>query len=345
MHIAFLMDRPETIEPEYETTSVLMYECNRRGHTVLFLEPHDIYVRSQTIVARMKDVTIDPGRFSGMSVSDYWRAVIGQLRIEGLVFETLTDLDVLFLRKDPPLSYSAIELLSPIAEKVFMINDPTGMVLGNSKLYTLNFPDLIPETHISRDPVRLRKIIDTFGGDMVIKPLGRFGGEGIIKVSTKDPENLNSLIHYYVGAHRPYAEREQIMVQEYLRAVKEQGDVRILLLKGEIIGAMSRKPPDGSFRTNIKVGGMAYAHDITPREKEVCERIRPRLVQDGLHFVGLDLIDGRLIEVNCVSPGGIPRINRLSNKRLESDVIDFAERHAAAGRRGKPEMHREAVPE
>ncbi len=252
---------------------------------------------------------------------------------------------MLFLRKDPPLSYSTIEFLSPVADKVFMINDPTGMVLGNSKLYTLNFSDLIPETHISRDPVRLRKIIDTFGGDMVIKPLGRFGGEGIIKVSTKDPENLNSLIHYYVGAHRPYADREQIMVQEYLRAVKEAGDVRILLLNGEIIGAMARKPPDGSFRTNIKVGGVACAHEITPREKEVCERIRPRLIQDGLYFVGLDLIDGRLIEVNCVSPGGIPRINHLSNSRLESLVIDFAERYAAADRRANSEMHREAAPE
>ena len=324
MKIAFLMDRLEGINPVFETTASLMYECNQREHTVFFLEPHDIYVRGQQILARMKDITVPPD----LPLEEYWKKIIAQKQMESLVFEVLSELDVLFLRKDPPIHYSSMEFLAPISKKVSMINDPVGMVLGNSKLYTLNFPELIPETHISRDPARLRKIIDNFGGDMVIKPLGRFGGEGIIKVSTKDPENLNSLINYYVGSHRPYAEREQIMVQEYLKAVKEIGDVRILLLNGKILGAMTRTPPEGSFRTNIKVGGKASAHTITPKEKAVCEKIGPKLVRDGLFFVGLDLIDGKLIEVNCVSPGGIPRINMLSNCRLEKTVIDFAEQLA-----------------
>lgn len=326
MQIAFVMDRLETIDPVYETTTALMYECNQRGHSVFFLEPHDIYVRKQDIVARMKDITVEPD----LPLTTYWKRAIEQQQKESISFEELVELDVLFLRKDPPLNYSSIEFLAPIRNRVFMINDPCGMVLGNSKLYTLNFPDLIPETHISRDPARLRKIIDNFGGDMVIKPLGRFGGQGIIKVSTRDPENLNSLIHYYVGAHRPYAEREQVMVQEYLKAVKEKGDVRILLLNGEILGAMSRKPPDDSFRTNIHAGGKAFKHEITPRERQICEQIRPRLVQDGLYFVGLDLIDEKLIEVNCVSPGGIPRINRLEDIRIEARIIDFVEEKALA---------------
>lgn len=324
MQIAFLMDSLEGIDPAYETTASLMYESNQRGHTVFFLEPHDIYVRGQQIVARMKNITVSPD----MPLEEYWKKIIVQEKKETLVFEALSELDVLFLRKDPPIHYSSIEFLAPISDKVSMINDPVGMVLGNSKLYTLNFPELTPETHISRDPARLRKIIDNFGGDMVIKPLGRFGGEGIIKVSTKDPENLNSLINYYVGSHKAYADREQIMVQEYLQAVKEKGDVRVLLLNGEILGAMTRKPPEGSFRTNIKVGGKALAHTITPAEKAVCEKIGPKLVRDGLYFVGIDLIDGKLIEVNCVSPGGIPRINMLSNCRLEENVIDFAEKRA-----------------
>ena len=326
MQIAFVMDKLETIDPAFETTAALMYECNQRGHSVFFLEPHDIYVRKQDVVARMKDVTVAPD----LDLQEYWKKIITQQKKEVLSFEELVELDVLFLRKDPPLNYSAIEFLAPIRDQVFMINDPCGMVLGNSKLYTLNFPDLVPETHISRDPSRLRKIIDTFGGDMVIKPLGRFGGQGIIKVSTRDPENLNSLIQFYVGAHKPYAEREQIMVQEYVKAVKEQGDVRILLLNGEILGAMCRKPPDGSFRTNIHAGGKAFKHEITPMERRICEQIKPRLIRDGLYFVGLDLIDEKLIEVNCVSPGGIPRINRLDGIRIESEVIDFVEKHALA---------------
>jgi glutathione synthase len=333
MQIAFVMDRLEGIDPVFETTAALMYECNQRGHSVFFLEPHDIYVRQQHIVARMKDITVKPD----LTLEKYWEKIIAQQRKESLSFEELTELDVLFLRKDPPLHYSSIEFLAPIRDQVFMVNDPCGMVLGNSKLYTLNFPDLIPETHISRDPSRLRKIIDNFGGDMVIKPLGRFGGQGIIKVSTKDPENLNSLIQYYVGAHKPYAEREQIMVQEYLKAVKEKGDVRILLLNGEILGSMCRKPPDGSFRTNIHAGGKAFEHNITERERQICEEIRPRLIAHGLWFVGLDLIDEKLIEVNCVSPGGIPRINRLENLHIESRVIDFVEKMALDKKQHKTE--------
>lgn len=333
MQIAFVMDRLEGIDPVFETTAALMYECNQRGHSVFFLEPHDIYVRQQHIVARMKDITVKPD----LTLEKYWEKIIAQQRKESLSFEELTELDVLFLRKDPPLHYSSIEFLAPIRDQIFMVNDPCGMVLGNSKLYTLNFPDLIPETHISRDPSRLRKIIDNFGGDMVIKPLGRFGGQGIIKVSTKDPENLNSLIQYYVGAHKPYAEREQIMVQEYLKAVKEKGDVRILLLNGEILGSMCRKPPDGSFRTNIHAGGKAFEHNITERERQICEQIRPRLIAHGLWFVGLDLIDEKLIEVNCVSPGGIPRINRLENLHIESRVIDFVEKMALDKKQHKTE--------
>jgi glutathione synthase len=331
MQIAFVMDRMEGIDPVFETTAALMYECNQRGHSVLFLEPHDIYVRRQHIVARMKDVTVA----RDLSVKQYWDKAVARQQEESISFEELTELDALFLRKDPPLNYSSVEFLAPIRNQVFMVNDPFGMVLGNSKLYTLNFPDLIPETHISRDPSRLRKIIDNFGGDMVIKPLGRFGGQGIIKVSTRDPENLNSLIHYYVGAHKPYADREQIMVQEYLKGVKEKGDVRILMLNGEILGAMCRKPPDGSFRTNIHAGGKAFAHAITARERQICEQIRPRLLADGLYFVGLDLIDEKLIEVNCVSPGGIPRINRLENIRMETRVIDFVEQMALARKQSR----------
>ncbi len=324
MNIAFLMDRPETIDPEYETTSRIMYECDRRGHSVFFLEPHDIYVRAQTVVARM-----DPVRISGdLSLKEYWQKVIEKLSSGGRIFEELTEMDVLFWRKDPPLNYKAVEFLAPVTDKLFMINNPVGLILGNSKLYTLNFPDLTPEVHISRDPERLKRIIDNFGGDMIIKPLGRFGGEGVIKVSTRDKENLNSLMHYYVQAYQPYPDRETIMVQEYLKDVKANGDVRILMLDGRILGAMSRKSMDGGFRTNIHAGGKAFRHEITNKEREICERIGPKLREDGLYFVGVDIIGEKLIEINCVSPGGIPRINELTGLRLESDVVDFIEEKA-----------------
>ncbi|MFO7885974.1 MAG: glutathione synthase [Desulfobacteraceae bacterium] len=324
MKIAFLMDRPEQINPEYETTSAIMYECHRRGHFMFFLEPHDIYVRAQKVVARMDDITVSPCS----SLNEYWEKIKEKCRHSQRIFKILTEIDVLFLRKDPPLNYKAMEFIAPVKEKLFIINDPAGVMMGNSKLYCMNFPEFIPETHISRDPERIKRIIDDFGGDMIVKPLDRFGGQGVIKVSTKDQENLNSLIHYYVSAYRPYPERETIMVQEYLKEVREKGDVRILMLNGEILGAMSRKAVDGGLRTNIHAGGKPFKHEITAREAEICRSIGPKLVRDGLFFVGIDMIDEKLIEINCVSPGGIPRINQLSGLKLEKDLVDFLEKKA-----------------
>ncbi len=329
MKIAFLMDKLESIDPVNETTSCLMYECNQRGHTVYFLEPHDIYIRNQEVVARMRDITVSPD----LSMKKYWRSLIGCLKKDELIFETVAELDALFLRKNPPLLYQTMEFLSPISDQVFMINNTAGQILGNSKLYTLNFPDIIPETHVSRDPARLLKIIDNFGGAMVVKPLQRFGGEGVIKVSVKDQLNLKSLINYYVRAYESYAEREPIMVQEYVDTVQREGDVRILMLNGKILGAMRRKPRDGDFRTNIHAGARPYKHKVTDKEKEICMIIKDRLLKDGLYFVGIDVIGDKLCEINCVSPGGIPRINRLDGVKLEAKVIDFIEQKVVKQKR------------
>lgn len=321
MHIAFLMDRLDSIDPENETTSHLMYECNQRGHTVYFLEPHDVYIRKNEVVARMRKMRVP----LNLSMRKYWRGLIKCLKEDDLIFETVTDLDALFLRKNPPLIYQTMEFLGSVNDQVFMINSTSGQILANSKLYILNFPEIIPETHVSRDPARLKKIIDDFGGAMVIKPLQRYGGEGVIKVSVKDRENLISLINYYVRAYKSYPDREAIMVQEYLDQVQREGDVRVLLLNGEILGAMRRKPHKGDFRTNIHAGARAYRHQLTENEKKICAVIKDRLVRDGLFFVGIDVIGDKLVEVNCVSPGGIPRINRLDKVKLESKVIDFIE--------------------
>lgn len=324
MDIAFLMDHLASIDPTNETTSQLMYECNQRGHTVFFLEPHDVYIRGNAVVARMRNVSVE----KNLSIKRYWRAAIKCLKKDELIFENVTDLDALFLRKDPPLNYQIMEFLSSVDDRVFIINSTRGQIIGNSKLYPLNFPDVIPETHVSRDPVRLKKIIDEFGGAMVVKPLQGFGGEGVIKVSTKDKENLSSLVNYYTRASRPYPDREPIMVQEYLESAKSQGDVRILLLNGEILGAMRRVPTSGEFRANVHAGGRVLKHDISVGEKKICKTLKKRLVKDGLYFVGIDIIGDKLVEINCVSPGGIPRINRLNRVRLEENVVDFIEKKA-----------------
>lgn len=326
MDIAFLMDPLESIDPTFETTSWLMYECNQRGHNVFFLEPHDLYVRASQPVARMRNVTVEPD----LPLLEYWGQMIDCLKQEELIFESIIDLDALFLRNDPPLQHEVVEFLSSVQDQVFVINSPTGQMKASSKLYLLNFPDIIPETHVSRDPVRLRKIIDEFGGAMVVKPLDRSKGEGVIKVSLKDRDNLNSLINYYVESYKPYPQRQPIMVQEYLEQVKQTGDVRILMLGGEILGAMRRIPAEGDFRTNIHAGASPARHTITASDERICAAVRQMLLRDGLHFVGIDIIGDKLVEINVVSPGGIPRVNQLAGLRLETQVIDFVEQQVKA---------------
>lgn len=332
MKIAFLRDSLEHIEPETETTLLLMYECYRRGHQIFFLEPHDLYVRESKVVGRMHEIASGPG----LDLLAYWQTAINCVENDKLIFEDICELDVLFLRKNPPLLYEVMELLASVEDQVFIVNSLRGQVLGNSKLYTLNFPDIIPESHVSRDPVRLRKVIDEFGGTMVMKPLRSFGGQGVIKVSAEDPENLNSLINFYLRVNEPYSRREPIMVQEYLEAVRTDGDVRIMLLNGKFIGSLRRMPHGADFRANIRNGAAAMAHEITPEEERICSLIGDRLIRDGLYFVGIDVIGGKLVEINCVSPGGLPRINTLNGIRLEISVIDFIEDQVFARNRSKP---------
>ncbi len=325
MRIAFLRGALDRIDPDTETSILLMYECYRRNHRVFFLQPHDLYVRQNRVVGRMKELVIE----SGLSLRDYWQATIGSVEKEQLIFEEVAELDALFLRQNPPLLYEMMELLASVEDRVFILNRLAGQLLGNSKLYTLNFPEIIPETHVSRDPARLRKVIDDFGGTMVMKPLNSFGGQGVIKVGAQDPENLNSLLNFYVKANKLYAQRVPVMVQEYLEAVRSEGDVRILLLNGEVLGAMRRMPHGADFRANICAGGEVFPHELTRAEQTICAVIRDRLIRDGLYFVGIDVIGGKLIEVNCVSPGGIPRINHFNQVQLEEKVIDFIEQQVA----------------
>ena len=321
MKIAFLRDPLGHIDPETETTLLLMYECYRRGHEVFFLEPHDLYVRDSKVVGRMHEIVSGPG----LDLLAYWQTAINCVENDKLLFEDICELDALFLRKNPPLLNEVMELLVSVEDQVCMVNSLRGQLLGNSKLYTLNFPEIIPESHVSRDPDRLRKIIDDFGGTMVMKPLRSFCGHGVIKVSAKDPENLNSLLNFYLRANEPYSRREPVMVQEYLEEVRTDGDVRIMLLNGKFLGSFRRMPHGADFRANISAGGTATAHQMSLLEERICSLIGDRLVRDGLYFVGIDVIGGKLVEVNCVSPGGLPRINQLNDLRLETSVIDFIE--------------------
>lgn len=320
MKIAYMMDPLEKIDPTWETTSAFMYECNQRGHDIFFFEPHDFYIKENKVMARMKYITTT----KDMPLSSYWERIKLEAKKEERIFEDVKDLDVILTRKDPPLDFRMVSYLRLVKDDVLVINDVDGQVRANNKLYMLSFPDIIPETHVSKDPQRLRKIIDEFGGDMIMKPLDSYGGFGVIKISKKDPENLNSLLNFYVDQYKPYSERKSVIVQEYL-SIAKKGDKRILLLNGEILGAMRRIPRKGEVRANIHATAGFSKCNITKKDMDLCNKLKKKLVVDGLYFVGIDVIGDKIIEINCISPGGIPRINKLYNVNLERDVISFIE--------------------
>jgi len=327
MKIAFLMDKPDSINPLHDTTIHLMYECSQRGFTVYFLEAHDIYIRDNEVMSRLHKITTS----QNLSMKDYWRVFVNSIKNDEYSFVEINDLDVLFIRKESFLHDHTIRMLAPARNRILMINSFISQIVGNGKLYTLHFPDIIPKTHVSRDPRRLKKIIDDFDGEMMIKPLQHPHGSGVIKVSKRDRENLSSIINYYVGTHQEYHSRKPIMVQEYLDAVRNRGAIRILLLNGKILDAMRMPPPYDDNKTGLSGGATTYKHEVTPQEQRICEIIQKNLKADGLLFVAVDIIDGKLIGIDYLCQVDIPQLNLLYNITLEKKVIDFIVQRVDSG--------------
>jgi glutathione synthase len=198
-----------------------------------------------------------------------------------------------------------------------LINHPRGLRAANEKLFALRFPDLVPPTLVSAGLAQLRAFIDAQGGDGVIKPLDGCGGQGVLRVRRGDP-NLSALLEIATSGGKV-----PVMAQAYLPAVRE-GDKRIILLGGEPLGAVLRVPRDGELRANFASGGSAAPAALTSRDREICRRLAPALNELGLWFAGIDVIGGRLTEVNLTSPTGLVEIDALSGDSLEARVVEFA---------------------
>jgi glutathione synthase len=234
--------------------------------------------------------------------------------------------DCIFMRNNPPLDSLALNFLDSVKSDVFIINDLDGLRVANNKIYTASFAGpasrFIPSTYVSKNKEYLENVLEESKSDrMVLKPLDGFGGQGVIVLEKDARQNYRSLLDYYIGEGD---KSHYVILQEYVEGA-EAGDIRILMLNGQPIGAMRRVPGKGEVRSNIHAGGRAVKHTLTRAEKALCSAIGPHLVRDGLYFVGLDVIGSKLIEVNVVSPGGITRINKLNRCRLQADVIDFVE--------------------
>src|SRR5437773_4983907 len=234
------------------------------------------------------------------------------------------------MRQDPPFDMAyitATHLLELLPDGgPLVVNDPAAVRNAPEKLFVLRFGELMPPTLLTLDPDEIRAFWQQHG-EIVLKPLFGNGGAGVVHLRPGD-DNLNSLLEMYAGVYR-----EPVMVQRYLPEVR-QGDKRIILVDVEPVGAVLRVPPEGEARANLHVGGRAEKTTLTPREREICAAIGPSLREQGLVFVGIDVLGDYITEINVTSPTGIQEIGRLDGVDLSAPIWDAIEaRHAARANR------------
>ncbi|WP_116963952.1 glutathione synthase [Fastidiosibacter lacustris] len=320
MRICFIMYPWERVEAQMDSTLRLIHECVKRGHMVALTTPNNLTIRNSVAQAYV-DVFTKETKVTNNFVSFYKNAKFKRCQLP------LSGFDMIFMRDNPPLDTLALNFLDSVDSHTFIMNSLNGLRIANNKLYTSSFNDhenrFIPVTHASKNREYLQRVLAESPGDrMILKPLNGFGGEGVIIVEKKAASNFRSLLDFYIGNKN--SKGNYVILQEYVEGA-DQGDVRILMLNGEPIGAMRRIPAKGDIRSNVHAGGYVKKHVLSKDEKTLCKFIGPKLVEDGLYFVGIDVINGKLIEVNVQSPGGISRINTLNKVKLQEKVIDFIE--------------------
>ncbi len=305
--VAVQMDPIQRIRIAGDSTFALLLEAQARGHRLLHYTPDRLSMRDGRIVARaealeVRDVEGD-------------HCTLGEAKPVDLA-----EVDVVLLRQDPPFDMAYItttHLLERIHPNTLVVNDPHHVRNAPEKVFVTEFPHLMPPTLISRDRAEIEAFREEHG-DVVMKPLYGNGGAAVFKVTRLDP-NFGSLFDLFSATFR-----EPWVIQRFLPQVTE-GDKRIILVDGEAAGAVNRVPAENDIRSNMVRGGAARPTDLTPREREICETIGPHLKRMGLIFVGIDVIDGNLTEINVTSPTGIRAIKRLGGPDLAVSVWDAIE--------------------
>jgi glutathione synthase len=317
MRMVVIMDPPSTVQVDADTSFALMEEAEARGHRVDHTGIQDLFFHRGRVSARVRKA----------HMSRAHRAEEAPISLGNAEDVFLDDVDCVLMRKDPPFDSNylwATQLLEHVRGKTLLVNDPRALRDANEKLYAMQFLACMPETLVSNDKTRIKAFVEEMGGRAVIKPLSGAGGDGVFLLGAKDL-NTNQIIETVTQVGARVA-----MVQAFLPDVVK-GDKRILLLNGEPLGAILRVPRKDDVRSNIHVGGTVEACELDDDDRRIVAAVAPRIQQDGLVFVGLDVIGGKLTEVNVTSPTGIQQMSRLSNQNLSAKVIDWIENHLVDG--------------
>jgi glutathione synthase len=294
LKVAVQMDPIEGINIEADTTFLMMEQAQARGHSLFVYTTDTLALEDGRAFARGRDVEVQRVKGEHAKLGDYRRA-------------ELAEFDVVLFRQDPPFDMHYIDttfFLEAVHPKTLVVNNPVEVRNAPEKLFVTKFPGLQPPTLITWD----KQAIYDFRarhGDVVLKPLNGRGGSGVTRLLADDP-NLDALLelHGQIG-------REPVILQKFLPAVT-RGDKRILLVDGEVVGAINRVPEKGQIRSNMAVGGRPEPVELSARDREICDAIGPELKRRGLMFVGIDVIGDYLTEINVTSPTGAVALKRFT---------------------------------
>ena len=307
LKIACQMDPIDRIDIRGDSTFALLLEAQKRGHELFYYTPPNLALYGARLIARGHELTVED------RVGDHYK--LGENRLVDLA-----DWDVVLLRQDPPFDMGYItttHLLERIHPKTLVVNDPAHVRNAPEKVWVLEFQDLMPPTLVTRNPEDVKTFRERYE-DIIIKPLYGNGGASVFRVAPGDT-NLNSLIELFQTVFR-----EPFMVQQYRPEVRG-GDKRIILIDGEVVGAINRVPAADETRSNMHVGGQAVATELTARDIEICERLKPELKRRGLIFTGIDVIGPYLTEINVTSPTGIRQVKDFGGADIAALFWDAVE--------------------
>lgn len=306
---AFVMDPLERVNPDVDTSFAFMLEAYRRGHRVVHVLPSEVGLRASSCVLGGRDVEVRDEQERPFSIR------------ETVLLEAKA-CDAIFVRTDPPFDqeYLTVTWMLSFAERdgVRIINSPRGLRAANEKLYALEWPELCPRTIVCNSHDEISDFVEDVGGEAVLKPVDGHGGYGVVRLKRGDP-NSRALIDMLT-----LEAKQAIVAQEYLPAA-EQGDKRLFVVDGELRACIVRVPRAGDFRSNVHVGGRVESCAASEADRQIVAAMRDRLRADGLYFVGLDVIGGRLSEVNVTSPTLVRELARLGGPDLAAEVIDSVE--------------------
>lgn len=310
MRLLTILDPPSKLDLDGDSTYALLLEAARRGYELWTCQQDHLNLEHDDAIADAQPTVVGRG---SQPFSFEPRARV-----------PLEAFDAVLMRKDPPVDVDYLQatwLLERARGKTLLVNDPRGLRELNEHLCILRFPDLVPPTIVTRDQKRLREFLDEQGGKIVVKPIDGYGGYGVFVVKAGDP-NTSSLLETATQAGRAWT-----MAQRYIPEATV-GDKRILLVDGESIGAVLRVPAAGEARDNLHVGGTAVRCEIDEDDQRIIAAIAPTIREFGLLFVGLDVIGGRLTEMNFTSPTGIRHLERLEGGNPAGKVLDAIVRAA-----------------